>query len=209
MIEYPSIINSARAPREACAAFEKYDGSNIRAKWTRKNGFETFGTRTTLMDETHPHLGDAVKIFKADYAEGLDKLFKKQFPNEREIVCFGEYFGEHSYAGIHDLNEPHELVLFDVLVGHKNQKFLRPKDFVKLLDGYAKIAKVVCEGNLNEELIADVRANKFNLKEGVICKGSTVKGQYRGGIWMCKIKTQAYLDSLKERFKDEWVKYAE
>jgi len=34
-------------------------------------------------------------------------------------------------------------------------------------------------------------------------------GAFEGGIWMCKIKTQAYLDSLKLKFGDDWQKYGE
>lgn len=52
MIEYPSIQNSSKAPRKNCVAFDKLDGSNFRAKWTAKRGFDTFGTRTQLIDET-------------------------------------------------------------------------------------------------------------------------------------------------------------
>lgn len=55
----------------------------------------------------------------------------------------------------------------------------------------------------------DVRDNKFNLNEGVICKGHLTKGNFFGKMWMCKIKTQAYLDKLKNRFGDDWEKYAE
>ena len=68
---------------------------------------------------------------------------------------------------------------------------------------------VVYEGNLTDEFIASVRRNDFELDEGVICKGTQGKGSYRGKVWMAKIKTQAYLDRLKNRFGDEWSKYGE
>lgn len=64
MIEYPSIINNIKAPREHCTAFEKYDGSNFRAKYTKKDGFHLFGSRHTLFDETHEHLGSAIPYFR-------------------------------------------------------------------------------------------------------------------------------------------------
>jgi hypothetical protein len=38
--------------------------------------------------------------------------------------------------------------------------------------------------------------------EGVICKGGT---GHR--LWMGKIKTLAYLEELKRRFKDKWKMY--
>ena len=123
-------------------------------------------------------------------------------------MVFGEFLGENSIAGHHEA-EPHKIVLFDVMTDHKQRKFVHPKTFVKDFAGLVPTPDVVYEGNMNEQLIADVRANKYNLKEGVICKGIEKSGAFAGGIWMCKIKTQEYLDKLKTRFGDEWVKYAE
>lgn len=209
MIEYPSIINSSKAPREHCVAFDKLDGSNIRAKWTQKHGFSLFGTRTQLIDEKTAFWGEAVTLFKSHQAEPLDKIFRsdKAYRNEREIIVFGEFVGENSFAGHHE-TEPHKVVVFDILVGHKNQSFVKPRQFLDF-GSVVEIPKVIYEGNLNEELIASVRRNDFSLKEGVICKGSTTRGAYRGKIWMCKIKTQEYLDKLKGRFGKDWEKYGE
>ena len=210
MIEYPHIINSSKAPRQLCIAFDKLDGSNFRAKWTPKNGFDVFGTRTQLIDESTTFWGEIVKIFKTKYSQELDRLFRKDadFRNEKEIVTYGEFLGPNSFAGFHE-NEEHDIVFFDVLVGNKNRKFLKPNDFVKLMKNNFPIPRIIYEGNLNDPFIQDVRDNKFDLKEGVICKGTITNGAYRGGIWMCKIKTQKYLDSLKNKFGKEWEKYAE
>lgn len=71
------------------------------------------------------------------------------------------------------------------------------------------IPKIIYTGNLNDQLIQDVRDNKYNLNEGVVCKGITKNGAYRGKIWMCKIKTQSYLDRLKAKFQDNWKNYWE
>jgi hypothetical protein len=208
MLEYPSIQNSSKAPRKECIAFDKLDGSNFRAKWTQKRGFDTFGTRTQLIDETSEFWGEMVVVFKNTLQDKLDRILRKEFRNEREIIVFGEFFGEQSYAGRHE-DEPHKIVPFDILVGHKNRKFIKPRDFIKLLTDEIEIPKVVYEGNLNDDLIARVRANEFNSFEGVICKGTQSVGNAMGGIWMAKIKTQKYLDSLKNKFGDDWVKYAE
>lgn len=209
MIEYPSIQNSSKAPRKECIAFDKLDGSNFRAKWTQKRGFDVFGTRTQLIDETTLYWSDMVHVFKNTLDEKLDEIFRKEFRNEREICVFGEYFGAKSFAGRHDLNEEKKIVVFDILVGHKLRKFIKPRQFVKLLDGQVEIPRVVYEGNLNEDFIARVRADEFNTFEGVICKGTQSVGNASGGIWMAKIKTQRYLDSLKASFGEEWEKYAE
>lgn len=211
MIEYPSIINSSKAPRKACVAFDKLDGSNFRAKWTRKKGFELFGTRTQLIDETTPFWGSAVTLFKNTNSEPLNDFFlkSKDFRNEREIVVFGEFVGPNSYAGIHDPEDEKEIVIFDVMVGHKDRAFLKPKEFIKEISPLVKTPRVVYEGNLTDDFIRRVRADEFNTFEGVICKGVETSGAYRGKVWQCKIKTQRYLDSLKERFKDDWEKYGE
>jgi hypothetical protein len=207
MIEYPSILNSSKAPRQPCVAFEKLDGSNIRVKYTQKRGFDLFGSRTQLIDVTHPHLGKVVSIFKRDFQEPLTKIIKKQWPNERELIVFGEFYGDKSFAGIHDVTDPTlRFVMFDILVGHKNQKFLMPQEFVKLFNGVVTIPRVIYEGNLNDQLIQDVRAGKYDVVEGVVCKGTQKTGNARGSVWMAKIKTQAYLDKLLNRFGEEGLK---
>lgn len=208
MLEYPSIQNSSKAPRKECLAFDKLDGSNFRAKWTQKRGFDTFGTRTQLIDETSEFWGEMVVVFKNTLEEELDKIFRKEFRNEREIIVFGEFFGDRSFAGRHE-DELHKIVPFDILVGHKNRKFIKPRDFIKLLNDKIEIPKVIYEGNLNEEFISKVRANEYGLMEGVICKGTQSVGNAMGGIWMAKIKTQSYINSLKVKFGDEWEKYGE
>lgn len=210
MIEYPSIINSSKAPRKACIAFDKLDGSNFRAKYTQKKGFNVFGTRTQLIDQTTPFWSEMVEVFERDHQEELTKLFKsdKDLRDFREIIVFGEFLGDNSFAGHHE-NEPHRIVIFDIMVGHKLRKFLKPREFIKKLDGVVEIPKVIYEGNLNEEFIQNVRDNVYNLQEGVICKGVETSGAFCGGVWTCKIKTNAYLQKLKERFKEDWEKYAE
>lgn len=209
MIEYPSIINSSKAPRKLCIAFDKLDGSNFRAKFTQKQGFHVFGTRTQLIDETTEFWGGMVKVFKSTLEEPLSKLFKsKDFRDYREIIVFGEYFGENSFAGRHEAGDTHKIVPFDVLLGKKQRKFLKPQEFIKLIGKEVEIPEVVYEGNLNEEFIKSIRENT-TLKEGVICKGKETSGAFSGGVWTCKIKTQAYIDKLKGRFGDEWEKYGE
>jgi hypothetical protein len=210
VIEYPSIMNSSKAPRKSCIAFDKLDGSNFRAKFTQKQGFSTFGTRTQLIDETSEFWGDMVYQFRRTLEEPLTRLFKgsKDFRDQREIIVFGEYFGDSSFAGRHE-DEPRRIVVFDVLVGHKQRKFLLPQEFLKVIAPLVPTPRVVCSGNLGPEMIQKVREDAFGTKEGVVCKGTERSGAFAGGVWMCKIKTQAYLDSLKETFGPDWTKYGE
>ncbi len=89
MIEYPSIINSSKAPRKACIAFDKLDGSNFRAKYTQKKGFHVYGTRTQSIDETSEMWGEMVTIFKRDHQKIFTDLFKtKSYRDYREIIVF-------------------------------------------------------------------------------------------------------------------------
>jgi hypothetical protein len=208
MIEYPSIMSSAKAPREPCIAFDKLDGSNVRVKYTGNKGFHLFGSRTQMFDKGHPFLGAAVDIFYRDFENPLVDLIEDNFPNEREVIAFLEFFGDQSFAGWHEPNDPTKrLVCFDIMVGHKNRKFLMPQEFVKLTEKYKVTApRVMYVGNLNEQLITDVRSGKYAVTEGVVCKGTQKTGAHRGGIWMCKIKTQAYLDKLFNRYGDEGLK---
>jgi hypothetical protein len=206
MIEYPSILPSARAPHQPCIAFEKYDGSNIRVKYTSKKGFTLFGSRTQMFDKGHPFLGAAVDIFYRDYENVLVDLIEKEWPNEREVIAFLEFFGPNSFAGWHDPNDTKKLVLFDIMVGHKNRKFLLPQEFVKLCQGKMEIPRVIYEGNLSDQLRQDVYDGKYDVVEGVVCKGTQRTGAARGGVWMAKIKTKAYLDKLFNRYGEEGVK---
>lgn len=209
MIEFPSIINSSKAPRKSCVAFDKLDGSNFRAKYTQKHEFNLYGTRTQLIDKTTPFWSEMVEIFERDLKRPLENLFKnKDFRDYREIIVFGEFVGDNSFAGFHE-NEPHKIVVFDLMVGHKQRKFLKPRDFIKTLRGLIEIPKVIYEGNLNDQFIQDVRDNKFGLKEGVICKGNETSGAFCGGVWSCKIKTNEYFEKLKAKFAENWKNYAE
>ena len=211
MIEYPTIIHSSKAPHQACIGFDKLDGSNIRCKWTRKRGFCQFGTRTQMLDESHPILGGAIVYFSNHFAEIIEQIIKDNWKNERELMFFGEWVGPNSFAGWH---EPEDIkqgfmrfVLFDAMISHKNRKFLLPQEFIKTFSGRVAIPKVVYEGNLNEEFIADVKAGKYNVNEGVVCKGRERTGAAAGHVWMAKIKTNAYFERLKNRFgADDAVK---
>ncbi|HJZ24217.1 MAG TPA: hypothetical protein VJ201_07205, partial [Candidatus Babeliales bacterium] len=55
------------------------------------------------------------------------------------------------------------------------------------------IAKVVYKGKYNGQFINDVYEGKYQINEGVVCKG-IVNGQ----VYMTKIKTNAYLKKLKK-----------
>lgn len=196
MTEYPSILPSSRAPRKPCIVFEKLDGNNIRVKYTAKRGFHLFGSRTQLFDERTPDLGRVIGLFNDRYRDVLERRLKREFPNEREVVAFGEFFGPQSFAGIHQPGDQMRFVLFDILIGHKQPRFLLPQEFIKFCGDNIEIPRVLYRGQMGEALISDVRAGRYGVGEGVIAKGTERTDYAFGGVWMAKIKTQAYLDRL-------------
>lgn len=214
MIIYPSMQNSSKAPRKQMIAFNKRDGSNFRAKYIKKKGFQIFGSRNELMDISHPILGYSITLFQEKYSEYFLSLFgTKDFRNVNEIEVFGEYFGEHSFAGIHvDPKESMQLEIFDILLFNKsNYKFLLPQEFITYMSLIPKVQtpEVIYSGRLTDQFIEDVRNGKYNVFEGVVCKGTERRGEYCGGVWMAKIKTLAYFNLLKERRGSDWKKYWE
>ncbi len=90
---------------------------------------------------------------------------------------------------------------------------MNPKEFLDLF-GHLKVAELICQCNLGEELIQQVRKetidleSKYDIKtpvpEGVVCKGGD-----KHNLWMAKIKTERYREELKKRFELDWEKYWE
>lgn len=200
--QYPSIPGRQSAPiGEECIAFEKYDGSNLRFEYNRKKGWYKFGTRTRLFDKNDRVFGDAIDIFQQTLAKGLEEAFNKHYPLQKSFMVFAEYFGPNSFAGKHRLSDPKELVIIDINIGRSG--FVSPRDFLKQF-GHLKVAEVVYEGRLTKDFIEDVSSGKYDVEEGVVCKG----GQGHR-LWRCKIKTKAYLDRLKRAFKDGWANFWE
>lgn len=207
MFEYPSMKNTKRAKfGEDGYIFDKLDGSNIRAKWARKHGFNLFGTRTRLIDESTDYWGDVVKLFNETRAEALSKYLTDKTKADN-IIIFSEFHGENSYAGKHK-DEPHKLTVFDVY-DPKIRAFMGPEKFINDIGSVTEIPRVFGKAVLNYELIQDVREGKYDVVEGVIFKGVDRKGSFAGGVPMYKIKTIKYLDRLKENFKDMWEQYGE
>lgn len=194
-------------------AFDKIDGSNIRVKYTNKRGFDLFGSRNQLLDSSHPHLGGVVAVFNTKYKDILEEYFRKFYPKEKEIIVFGEYYGPNSFAGVHvDPLDQMDFHLFDVLFVRTYTEFLLPQEFIKLvgkLGSGIHTPKIVYEGNLTDQFIKDVRDNKFSLNEGVICKGTSRLGSFRGKVWMAKIKTTAYLQRLRAKYGEKAEEYWE
>lgn len=178
-------------------AFDKMDGSNLRFEWSKKRGFYKFGSRNVMIDENHEQFGKGVTIFKEKYEEPLSRVFtSKKYRDVLSFVCYAEFLGKKSSFGQHELGDTFDVVLFDI--DRYKKGFIHPKDFVNDFGEFG-IPKVVYIGNLNKELVQRVKANEFDLSEGVICKGkvSTKKGQDQ--LYYCKIKTDDWFERLRAK----------
>lgn len=178
-------------------AFDKLDGSNIRCEFSQKRGFYKFGTRRVMMDRTNEDFGFSIDLFLNKYGEGLEKIFKsKEYRSIQSFVCFAELVGKKSAFGQHAFGDDEfDIVLFDVNAYKKG--FIPPKQFVKDF-GTLGIPRVVYEGNLNHDLVKDIKENKYGLSEGVICKG-VIKTKKSQGLYYCKIKTNDWLERLRSK----------
>lgn len=213
MKSYPSILSYRKCEshyEDFCIAFDKKDGSNIRVEWDRRlskksrftNGFKKYGTRTQIIQNTNEPFGVVPDMFMEKYSENLDRVFntEKIFRGVDTITVFLEFFGENSFAGLHDPKDIKDIVLFDVFMYKKD--FVKPTDFIELFHSY-DIPKVIYSGPFNQNLIRSVQDNDFKLKEGVVAKGVN-----NNNIWMAKIKTNEWLHKVKnklgnERFNEE------
>jgi len=217
MKDYPSIPAAADLLARPDAylgrpflAFDKLDGSNIRAEWDRKRGWHRFGSRRRLLDPSQPLLGQAIRLILDGYGNGLAKAFTDDpaLGRPQQATAYFEFFGPNSFAGQHDpsvlgveSNEPFRVVLIDVNVHRKG--FVSAEDFIARF-GHLGIPRVIHRGVLSREFISDVRAGRFGDGEGVILKGGEGHGR-----WMAKVKTTAYLRRLKAFFKGDWQKHWE
>lgn len=208
---YPKIPGSGAAPLERCVAFDKYDGTNLHWVWEPELGWYAFGTRRDRFDldddgiakfnVAHPGLEEAAPLFLDSLADSLTTALEAQaFYDSSEIIAFTEFVGPNSFAGKHKTDEPKQLVLFDVQVA---AGFLAPDVFVDHFSDLP-IARVVYRGKLTGKFATDVREGRFEVTEGVVCKGGET-----GETWMVKIKTNDYMDRLKESFANDWENYWE
>jgi len=193
---YPSIGRAIRLD-VPLYVFAKYDGSNIRAEWSPREGFTRFGTRKRLLEPDHPVLGEAIDLIHARYAEPLhEALSARGAPG---ATCYFEFYGPRSFAGNHE-EEDHAVTLFDVDIARRG--LLRPEEF---LDWFRDLptAEVLHHGPLDEGFVESVRASALPgmPEEGVVCKGDLPPRRpgKAGKPVQFKIKTRAWLAGLRAR----------
>lgn len=196
MKSYPSISKEIRQDLYIYA-FDKLDGSNIRAEWNPKKGFYKFGTRTQLID-SQSQFGKAIPLIKEKYEQDLLNVFKNQ--KWESVICFFEFFGPSSFAGSHNSEEQQTVVLLDA--APYKHGLLEPADFIKYF-GHLDTAKLLYEGHIDVALFDAVKQSTLDgmTFEGVVCKSANDK-KTKAPI-MFKIKSQAWLNKLKEYCKGD------
>lgn len=214
MLHYPKMPGSRNCPNGKCWAFEKYDGTNLHWEWERDFGWHSFGARRDEFNlnldgiekfaGAHPNLKECAPLFEAELAVGIEKVFQENanYASYASFKVFTEFLGANSFAGLHHDEDDKQLVLFDVWL--EGFGMIGPQQFLADF-GHLNTARVVYQGKLTGQFVEDVRNGKYNVAEGVVCKGG------RGGedLWMVKIKTHAYMEKLKKAFAQDWENYWE
>lgn len=190
MKSYPSIPTKIRAD-VPIYAFDKLDGSQIRAEWTAKSGFHQFGTRKRALDESHPWLGEAIALVRDKYEAEVGRVLAAR--KVREALIFLEFLGPGSFAGRH-VEEAHDVVLLDVAVFGRG--LVPPGEFLAMF-GHLHTARLLYQGQVTREFVAAVRSGTLAgvSSEGVVCKGAEHE---RHKPVMFKIKANAWLDRLRD-----------
>ena len=220
MKEFPSVPSwKERAHFGApCYVFEKFDGSNLRFEWRRKKGFYKYGTRNRLFGVDEAPFNQALPIFLTPGMAGMiEERMTRWYKGIQEFTVYCEFFGQSSFAGTHDLEEPKHLKLLDIWRHQKG--FIPPAELCSMWprrfdEMTTWQPEILYRGNLNQVLVDAVRDNvlmvgsgehvqHFPLNEGIVCKGTDRRGQ----VWMAKVKTNHWLDRLKNKYGDDWVKY--
>ena len=213
---YPKIPNSEACLLNNCIAFEKYDGTNLHFVWKRNHGWIGFGTRRDRFSNNnkgikqfnaaHPELTGVLNVLRNKTDLELFSYDHPSYKSCNDIIVFMEYHGPNSFAGQHDPKDIKRLTLIDVMTD--GTEIIPPQQFLDdfMAHGVERfdIAKVIYKGKYSGQFSEDVRNGKYPVNEGVVCKGII-----DNKVYMCKIKTNAYMNKLQTQFKDNWKDYWE
>lgn len=205
---YPKIPENSDKFHGKCIAFEKYDGTNLHWCFNVSQGWHHFGTRRTQFafnakgiiefGKEHSELVNAPFIFNDIIRDKLTMVLSRYQLKTSEFIIFTEFYGPNSFAGAHsDGDKWHDLQVLTIIDAMFDKKMLGPQEFLSHINDAEQtlpIARVVYEGKYSGQFAEDVRNGKYNVNEGVVCKGVVDKE-----VFMTKIKTKDYLKRLKDR----------
>lgn len=191
MKKYPSISKISR--KVDVFMFDKLDGSNIRAEWTRKKGFVKYGRRNGLLDDSNPHLLNAPPLIEEHWVEDLSRIFRDK--RLTKATAYFELHGPGSFSGNHVEGDDFKCTLIDVAVDKKG--ILSPDQFTGWFKGLEH-AELLHRGRVTPELVEQIKSGTLPgmTFEGVVCKVGG-KPDRPGRPYMWKIKNQAWIDRLR------------
>ena len=171
-----------------------------------------------MVDENDEQFGKAVKYFKnSNIPSVLIELVKKNkgkggiFAGVDEITFYFEWYGEHSFAGVHDPNDEMHLALIDVNI--KKKGYIEPKPFYEIFcqDDRIETPELIFKGVLTKSFVDEIWNNDWTkedckwpqIKEGIVCRmSSLMKGQRMPKV---KFKTKWWIDKVHEKYpEDMW-----
>lgn len=193
---YPSISYATECHLEI-EAFDKLDGSNIRAEWSKKKGWYKFGTRHRLVDASDPIFGRAPQLVIDKYGLLPHALMNSGYDR---AMCFFELWGQNSFAGMHDPKDELTVTLIDI--APFKEGILGPQRFFEVCGNVTSTqpidrARSLYRGPCTPEFIEGVRNGTLPgmTFEGVVCKAENDK-KTKMPI-MFKQKSRAWLQKLK------------
>lgn len=203
--------DSRNCPLKKCVVFEKIDGTNIhftisKGKWisfgTRRTSYPSSFEGEIEFREEHPELSHVLDC-DPDFLLDLQYFINHDptYSEVEDLILFMEYSGPNSFAGRHKNNDG-SLYLFDVQI---NGMMLAPEVLIKDFAAYkGYMPKIVYQGKYSGQLVEDIRNGKFPINEGAV-----IKGVHDNEVYMVKVKTNKYLEKLKEVYQDTWEEYWE
>lgn len=203
MKEYPS-ISASRGTKFVeipnAYLFDKLDGRQVRAEWSKKRGWHKWGTRHHLVDESDLCYGRAIQMFKGSMADVIEGIARGQ--RWESVTAYLELWqprtatSSGSLGGIFDpANLEFHLTLFDIEPYKKC--ILGPREFLDLFGDSGFTPKCLGNANWTRGLVEDVFQGKV---PGVTFEGVVVKSGTRHAQMRAKAKTQAWIDAIVERF---------
>jgi len=202
MKTYPTIPKKPKpGGRTHFYVFDKLDGSNIRAEWSKKRGFYKFGSRKRLLGTDQGALAKAQSL-----AEAQEEKFREVFEGMKyeRVVCFFEFYGPNSFAGNHVKGDAHRLTLIDIDV-HK-QGLIDPDMFLAMFStSDIDTADILYYGKIDEAILTEIRSGILAGMsfEGVVCKSPRQKKWEKPAMF--KVKNLAWIKKVKENYdKSRW-----
>ena len=175
---------------EHAHVFDKLDGSNLRAEWSRKAGWYKHGKREGLIDHTNEHLVVAPELFMARLAEPLERLARAQ--RWQHLVVYYEFWGAKSFAGCHEEGDPKFLTPFDAAADKKD--LLDPVTFRRAFEDQVPTPRYLGQTHWTRGYVERVRLGEV---EGVTFEGVVAKAGSGHDLVLAKAKTQAWKDRVQ------------